>query len=175
MDIKCKTCDIWTWEKHLFLSMSFTNTDTLVPSLYQCIETRSVEVFWLLPQPLPHLVGHNLRLSKVFMRMFRQNCEPLYATNTSHGKQETFLYECPFNWVLLPTKKHNIKLLFGSIPQKHGRRFDYWDHPLNLRMRVCYLDCHEGGLCCYLVTQKPYYVHYSCFTSICVLFTDSLS
>jgi hypothetical protein len=52
IDIKSKTCDIETWTKHLFLDISFTNTDTLVPSLYQCIETRSREVFWLLSQPL---------------------------------------------------------------------------------------------------------------------------
>jgi hypothetical protein len=43
-----------------------------------------------------------------------------------------------------------------------------------MRMRVCYLDCHEVGLCCYLVIHiETYYVHYSCFTSICDLFTDS--
>jgi hypothetical protein len=45
MDIKCKTCDIQTWKEHLFLDMSSTNTDTLVPSLYQCIEIRGIEVF----------------------------------------------------------------------------------------------------------------------------------
>jgi hypothetical protein len=42
-----------------------------------------------------------------------------------------------------------------------------------MRMRVCYLDCHEVGLCCYLVIY--YYIHYSCFTSICDVFTDSPS
>jgi hypothetical protein len=34
-----------------------------------------------------------------------------------------------------------------------------------MRMRVCYLDCHEAGLCCCLVIQKTYYIHYSCLTS----------
>jgi hypothetical protein len=34
-----------TGKKHLFLDISFTNIDKLVPSLYQCIETRSIEVF----------------------------------------------------------------------------------------------------------------------------------
>jgi hypothetical protein len=48
-------------------------------------------------------------------------------------------------------KKHNRMLLFGSILLKHGRHFDYWNEPLNMRMRVSYLDCHEVGLCCYLV------------------------
>jgi hypothetical protein len=35
--MKCKTCDIRTWGKDLFS----TNIDTLVPSLYQWVETRS--------------------------------------------------------------------------------------------------------------------------------------
>jgi hypothetical protein len=55
MDIKRKTCDIRTWKKQLFLDISSTNIGTLVPSLYQWVETRSIEVFWLLSQPLPHL------------------------------------------------------------------------------------------------------------------------
>jgi hypothetical protein len=42
-------------------------------------------------------------------------------------------------------------LLFGITLLKHGRHFDYWNCPLNMRMRVCYLDFHKAGLCCYLV------------------------
>jgi hypothetical protein len=45
MDVKSKTSDIRTREKHLFLDISSTYTDTLVPSLYQCVETRSIQVF----------------------------------------------------------------------------------------------------------------------------------
>jgi hypothetical protein len=45
---------------------------------------------------------------------------------------------------------HNRTLLFGIILLKHGHHFDYWNQPLNMRMRVCYLDCHEVGLSCYL-------------------------
>jgi hypothetical protein len=45
-----------------------------------------------------------------------------------------------------------------------------------MRMRVCYLDCHKAELCCYLrVHIETYYVNYSCFTSICDIFTDSPS
>jgi hypothetical protein len=33
------------------------------------------------------------------------------------------------------------------------------DHPLNIRMRVCYQDCHEAGLCCYLVTHIENLLH----------------
>jgi hypothetical protein len=52
MDIKRKTCDIRTWKKHLFRDIFSTNIDTLAPSAYQCVETRSKEVFSLLYQPL---------------------------------------------------------------------------------------------------------------------------
>jgi hypothetical protein len=66
MDIKRKTRDIRTWkQKHLFLDISSTNTDTLVSSLYQCVETRSGNSFELLSQPLPHL-RFNLFISETF-------------------------------------------------------------------------------------------------------------
>jgi hypothetical protein len=39
MDIRSKTCDIQTWGKHLFIGISFSSIDTLVPSPYQCNET----------------------------------------------------------------------------------------------------------------------------------------
>jgi hypothetical protein len=49
-----------------------------------------------------------------------------------------------------PQKKTDNRTLFsGTTLLKHGRHFDYWNKPPNMRMRVCYLDCHEAGLCCY--------------------------
>jgi hypothetical protein len=66
MDIKPKTCDIRTYKKHLFLDISSTNIDTFVPSLYQCVETRSIEVFVLLSQPLPHLRINLFVISETF-------------------------------------------------------------------------------------------------------------
>jgi hypothetical protein len=46
-----------------------------------------------------------------------------------------------------------------------------------MHMLFCYLDCREAALFCYLVLyiEKNYYIHYSCFTSICDPFTDSSS
>jgi hypothetical protein len=41
----------------------------------------------------------------------------------------------------------------SSVVLKQGRQFDYWNEPLNMRICVCYLDCHEAGLCCYLVVH----------------------
>jgi hypothetical protein len=46
-------------------------------------------------------------------------------------------------------KNQNRMLIFGSVLLKHGRHFDYWNQPLNMGMRVCYLYCHEAGLCYY--------------------------
>jgi hypothetical protein len=90
-------------------------------------------------------------LSNFLETISRPSCEPLYATNISHRKQGIFLYGYPLHLVLLPIKNHNRTLLFGSMPLKHGRNFDYRNQRLNMRMRVCFLDCHEAGLCCYLV------------------------
>jgi hypothetical protein len=52
-------------------------------------------------------------------------------------------------------KAHNGTLLFVSTSLKHGRHFEYWNQPLNMRMCIHYLNCHEAGLCCYLVIHKP--------------------
>jgi hypothetical protein len=114
---------------------------------------------WLLSQSLPHLVGHRLRLANVLERISRPSFKPFYATNTSHRKQETFVYECPLHWVLLPINTHKIMLLLVSTFPKHGRHFDYWNQLLNMRMRVCYLDCHEAGLCCYVVIHLENLLH----------------
>jgi hypothetical protein len=73
--------------------MSSTNTDTLVPSLYQCVEIRSKGVFWLLSQSLPQLRFNLFVISETFAT----KAEQLYTTNTSHRKQETFLYEHPLH------------------------------------------------------------------------------
>jgi hypothetical protein len=64
------------------------------------------------------------------------SCEPLYATDTSHRKQQTFLYEYSLHWVLLPRRKHDRTLLFGITPFQHCHHFDYWNQPLNMDMRV---------------------------------------
>jgi hypothetical protein len=57
-------------------------------------------MFWLLSQPLRTSVSTSSSSAKRAL----PSCEPLYVTNTSHRKQETFHYEYPLHWVLLPTK-----------------------------------------------------------------------
>jgi hypothetical protein len=109
MDIKRKTCDIRTRKRHLFLDTSSTNIDTLVPLLYQCIETRSIEVFGLFSQPLPHLIGHHLRHSNVLER--------IYDPTVNSFTRQT-----------LPTvnRKHffmNILCIAPVCPQKSATKF----------------------------------------------------
>jgi hypothetical protein len=55
-----------TEKKHLFLDISSTNIDTLVPSLYWCVETRSIEALWLLSQPLQHRRFNLFVISEAF-------------------------------------------------------------------------------------------------------------
>jgi hypothetical protein len=107
----------------------------------------------LLQSQLGDMVGHHLTFSNVLEKISRLSCEQFYATNTSYRKQEIFLYEYPLHCLLLSTKIHNITLLFCTTRTlfKHGRHFDCWSQPLSICMPVCYLDCHEAGLCCYLV------------------------
>jgi hypothetical protein len=107
MDVKRKTCDIRIWKKHF--STCSTNIDTLVPSLYQCLETRSIKVFWLLSQPLPHPISTSSSSAK----RLPPSSVPLYATNTSYLKQDTFLHEYPMYWVLLPSKNTQQNAALG--------------------------------------------------------------
>jgi hypothetical protein len=53
-------------------------------------------------------------------------------TNTSHIKQERFLYEYPLHWVLRPKRMHNRTLLLGNTLLNHGHPFDYWNQPPNV-------------------------------------------
>jgi hypothetical protein len=48
-------------------------------------------------------------------------------------------------------QKRTTGLCSSVVHSSSSRHFDYWNHRLNMHMRVCYLDCHEAGLCCYLV------------------------
>jgi hypothetical protein len=71
MDTKRKICDIQTWKKHVFLDISSTNTDTFVPSLYQCVEIYGTEFFWLLSRPILHLRFNLFVISEMFVSHLR--------------------------------------------------------------------------------------------------------
>jgi hypothetical protein len=88
MYIKRKTCIIRTW-KRTFISRHARQHWYTCPIALQV--RRNPQHRSLLSQSLPHLVGHHLRLPNISQRISRPRCKPLYATNTSHCKQETFL------------------------------------------------------------------------------------
>jgi hypothetical protein len=102
MDIKHKTCDIRTWKQHLFLNIPSTNTDTLVHRFTNASKPTAYKSFWLLSQPLPCLFQP--------LRHQRSVCHPdvnhFTWQNTSHRKQETFLYEYPLHWLVKLTSEH---------------------------------------------------------------------
>jgi hypothetical protein len=57
-----------------------------------------------------------------------------------------------------PKKAQKHTALRRYTPQT---RSPFWllNQPVNLRMRICYLDCHEAGLCCYLVIHIENLLH----------------
>jgi hypothetical protein len=61
-------------KKHLFLDISSTNIDILVPSFCLCVETRSTEVPWLLSHPLPHLRFNLFVISETFAFLRSASC-----------------------------------------------------------------------------------------------------
>jgi hypothetical protein len=102
--------------KALFRDISFTNTDTLVPSLYQTERSLLSVVSATSAPPFQTL------------RYQRNVCHPFvnrFTRHTSHRKQETFIYEYPLHWVLLLTRKNARQkaVLRWCIPQT---RSPFW-------------------------------------------------
>jgi hypothetical protein len=75
-------------EKKLFRDISSANIDTLVPSLYQCVETHSIQSVDL-SQLLSHLRFNLFVISETFLDPV-VNC--FTRQTLPHRKQETFLY-----------------------------------------------------------------------------------
>jgi hypothetical protein len=155
------------WNTLVQLQLSSCQLESTLPSFIQMLLSHSQQ---------GDLVAQHLSISNVLERISRPSCQPLYGTNTSQCKQETFLYEYPLHWVVLSIKTNSITL-FGSTHLKHGRHFDYWYQPQNMGMRVCYLDCYEAVLCCYLVAQaenllRPLQLFYVCLLPVYWLFFE---
>jgi hypothetical protein len=77
------------------LSLSSCQLESTLPTAAQLLLSKSQQ---------GDLVGYHLRLSNVLETISWPRCEQIYATITSHRKQEIFLYEYFMHWVLLPTK-----------------------------------------------------------------------
>jgi hypothetical protein len=163
-------------KKHLFLDISSTNNDTLVSSLYKCVETRSIKVFWLLSQPLPHLCFNLFVISKTFATQLwtalRDIHFPPYTRNISlwisyalsssaHRKPNGMLLFC--SMVTILTTETNLWTCYCASV---SLTFLLWKIIVNTK---------NARAATYWYTQKIYYVHYNRFTSIFDLFTDSPS
>jgi hypothetical protein len=150
MGTKRRTCDIRTWEQHLFLDICST-TYTSKPATQKYFDCC-----------LSHFCASastSLSSTKSLPRFWTQ------LWTASHEKHFLPLRGNISLWIsfaLSPfthKKTHNRTLHVGSTILKHGRHFDYWRQPLNMSMRVCYLDYHEAGLCCYLVISTGNLLH----------------
>jgi hypothetical protein len=97
--------------------------------------------------------------------------EQLYATDTSRHKQETFLYEYPLHWVILPTKnaqqnaalrQYNFQarspfwLLKSAFEHAHARRLSRlsWSWTALLPN-----DTHRKPITCITIVLLPFVTH----------------
>jgi hypothetical protein len=144
-------------EKKTYLDISSTNIGTLIPVLYQCVETRSVKVSLLFSQPLPHLRFILCEFRTSFREFLDRavNC----LCHKHHHKQEILIYEYPLHWVLMPYKNAQEETALRYYTLKQSRHFDHRNQPQDMRMRVCYVHCHEADLCSYLVIHIEILLH----------------
>jgi hypothetical protein len=132
------------WHSNLRKKISFTNIDTLNIALPMHRN----------PQHRSLLTVDSATSAPHFqpLRHQRNVCHPVVNcfTRQTHPGRNFFVNILCIESFFLP-KTDNKTLLFGSIALMQVCHFVYWYLPLNMRFSACYLDCHEAGLCCYLV------------------------
>jgi hypothetical protein len=84
-DIKRKTCDIRTWKKHLFFDISSTNIDNTCPHRFTSASEPSA---WKSSDCCLSHFHTSVSSSSPSAKRLSPSYEPLYATDTSHRKQE---------------------------------------------------------------------------------------
>jgi hypothetical protein len=148
MDIKCITCDIRTWEK------SFISRHILHQHWYTCPIALPVRrnpqnksfLYCCLSHFCTSVSNSSSSVKRLHLVVNRFTRQTLPIVNRKY-----FCMNILFIGSFCPLKTHNRTLLFGNILLKHSRHFGYWNQPMNMRLCVCYRDCHEAGLCCCLV------------------------
>jgi hypothetical protein len=177
MDIKHKTCEIWTWKK-TFISCNILHQHWCIcpTTLPVCQNPHHRSLLTVVSATCATWLGIICSF-RITLREFPDpvvNHFTLQTLPTVNRKHFFMTKLCIKSFC--PQRKHIRMLFFDSTLLKHSCHFNYWNQPINMRMCVCYLDCHEAGLCCYWVTHvDTYYIHYSYFTSICDLFIESSS
>jgi hypothetical protein len=148
MDIKRRTCYIWTWKKTFISRHIFHQHWYICPiALPVCRNPQPHSLFTFvsaISEPSFQLLRHQRNFCRPVVNRFRRQTFP--TVNRKHFFMNIFCTE--LFWLQIT---HNRTLLFVSTLLKYGRHFDYWNQSMNMRMRVCDRDCHEAGLCCYLV------------------------
>jgi hypothetical protein len=111
---------------------------------------RNIQHRSLLSRPIPQLRFNLFVISGKFAsKMAFYQTKQMEVTLPTLNRKYSFInILCTQSF---PQRTHNRTLRIGSIHINHGRHLYYWNQSLNIHMHVCYLDCHEDGLCCYLV------------------------
>jgi hypothetical protein len=176
MDIKRKTCDIRTWQKKNVISRNI-----LHQHWYTCPIALPVRRN---PQHRSLCFCRNLNKATWsgifcdFRTSLREFLDPIVIRFTRQTLPTVNrIISLWISFALSPfAHKGRTTERCSSVAYSSKRHFDYWNQPLNMLMRVCYLDYHETGLCCYLAIHIENLLRpLQCFRSIWDLFTDSLS
>jgi hypothetical protein len=147
LDIERKTCDIRNRKRIIYFSTYPPVTLLHLFHRFTSTSKPAAQKFLTVVSATSTLPFQLLRHQR---NILTPSCEPLYATDTFHFNRKHFFMNilCIESFCLQKRTKNGF---FGGTLLTHGHYFDHWNQHLNMRMRVCYLDCHEAGLCCYLV------------------------
>jgi hypothetical protein len=139
MDIKRKTCDIWKWKKKTFifrhiLSQHWYTCPIALPICRNPQHRSLLTVVSATSAPPFQLLRHQWNICHLDVILFTRQTLP-----TVNRKYLFMNILCIESFCL--QKTHNKTLIFISTLLKHGGHFDYRNQPLNMPMRVSYLDC----------------------------------
>jgi hypothetical protein len=128
MDIKRNTRDILTWKKHI-LHQHWYTCPIALPVRWNPQHTCLVSATSAPPfEPL----RHQGNICQPVVNRFTRQTLPTF--NRNHFFMNILCIQS-----FSPQKTHKSTVLFGIILLKHGRHFDYWNQPVNMSMRVCYV------------------------------------
>jgi hypothetical protein len=113
MDMKRKTCDV-IFEPGKYNYLFIYPLPTSIHLYHHFISASKPAAYKSFDCRLSHF-RNSASTSSSSAKRLPPNCEPLYTTNTSHRKHETFLYEYPSHWVLLPIKKSTTEHCFSVV------------------------------------------------------------
>jgi hypothetical protein len=161
MDIKPKTCDIRNWGEKKFISRHILHqhwyTCPIALPVRRNPQHRSLLTVVTATSAPPFQHQRNIchRYGNFSTQLWTSLRDKHFPLQTEHIYLWMSFASSPFTH----SKTHKGTLLFGNTLLEHDRPFDYWNQPLNMRTRFCYLDSHETGLCCYLVINAENLLH----------------